>query len=81
MGQKYPQDMRKAAYRHLEAGAHLNGTSRKDVAGYLFGLAAECALKQMMIASGMKPLSERDRRQDPFFAHFEELKTMVRDRA
>ena len=80
MGQSYGSDMRAAAYRHLEAGEHLSPTNRKDVAGYLFGIAAECALKQMMRASGMHPLSESDRWNDPFYAHFEELKRMLRDR-
>ena len=77
----YPQDMRRAAYRHLEAGEILHGTSRSDVAGYLFGIAAECALKFMMAGSGMRPLPEAQRREDPFYAHFEELKTMLRDHA
>src|ERR1700694_1375541 len=81
MGQSYNQSMRAAAHRHLEAGDTLKGTNRKDVAGYLFGLAAECALKQMMIASGMRPLVEANRRDDPFYAHFEELKTLLRDNA
>lgn len=73
--------MASAARRHLEAGEQLNGTARKDVAGYLFGIAAECALKQMMLNSGMRPKPREQRREDPFFAHFEELRTMVRDNA
>ena len=47
----------------------------KAVAGYLFGLAGELAVKQMMSASGMRELSSSHRRDDPFFAHFPELKT------
>jgi hypothetical protein len=81
MGQNFRQDLRAAAYRHLEAAIHLHGTNRHDVAGYLFGLAAECALKQMMVSSGMRPLPEAERRDDPFFAHFELLKRMLRDTA
>lgn len=81
MGQSYKTNMRAAAFRHLEAGEHLKSTKRKDVAGYLFGLAAECALKHMMRASGMRPLPDSERRRDPFFAHFEELKTLLRDAA
>lgn len=77
----YKQDMRSAAYRHFEAAEILFATNRKDVAGYLFGLAAECALKQIMIVSGMRPLPEGERRGDPFFAHFEALKTLLRDTA
>jgi hypothetical protein len=37
----------KAAYRHLEAADMLcaDPGRRKDVAGYLYGIAAECAIK------------------------------------
>src|SRR3954454_10879085 len=81
MSQSYDSDMRAAAHRHLEAGEHLNSTNRKDVAGYLFGLAAECALKRMMLASGMRPLPDIERREDAFYAHFEVLKGRLRDQA
>lgn len=81
MGQSYDKDMASSARRHLRAGEHLINTERKDVAGYLFGVAAECAIKQMMIASGMQPLPNEKRRDDPFFAHFEQLKTLLRDSA
>ncbi|WP_448030213.1 HEPN domain-containing protein [Bradyrhizobium liaoningense] len=77
----YEQDLRKAAYRHLEAAETLFGTNRKDVAGYLYGMAAECALKHLMLLSGMRPLPESQRRDDPFFVHFEELKTLLRNTA
>ena len=80
MGQTYAKDMRKTAYRHLEAAELLyKSPSRQDVAGYLYGIAAECALKQMMNDSGMRPLSEDKRGDDPFFAHFEGLKTLLKD--
>jgi hypothetical protein len=80
MGQIYARDMRATAYRHLEAAEHLyNSKVRQDVAGYLFGIAAECALKHIMLESGMRPLAADKRRDDPFFAHFEELKTLLRD--
>lgn len=77
----YQQDMRKAAFRHLEAAEALFETNRRDVAGYLYGLAAECALKHLMQLSGMRPLPEDQRRDDPFFAHFEGLKTLLRNTA
>jgi hypothetical protein len=80
MGQTYSSDMRSAAYRHLAAAECLyEKTDRWDVAGYLFGIAAECALKQMMVNRGMRRLPEDQRRNDPFYAHFEELKTLLRD--
>ena len=81
MTQSYGTNMLAAARRHLAAGATLMPTDRKDVAGYLFGLAAECALKHMMQDSGMRPLPREQRRDDPFYAHFEELKSIIRDRA
>lgn len=71
--------MRIAARRHLEAGEALYSTNRRDIAGYLYGLAAECALKELMRCSGMRPLTEGERRDDPFYAHFEEIKAMLRD--
>jgi hypothetical protein len=77
----YEQDLRRAAYRHLEAAEILFGTNRKDVAGYLYGMAAECALKHLMTLSGMRPLPDNQRRNDPFYAHFEELKTFLRNAA
>ncbi|QQO32677.1 HEPN domain-containing protein [Bradyrhizobium diazoefficiens] len=75
----YAQDLRRAAFRHLEAAEILSGTNRKDVAGYLYGMAAECALKYLMTLSGMRPLPADQRRNDPFYAHFEELKTLLRN--
>jgi hypothetical protein len=81
MGQSYAHDFRKAAHRHLDAGERLNETARADVAGYLFGIAAECALKHLMLTSGMRPLPIESRREDPFYAHFEELKAILRDSA
>jgi hypothetical protein len=40
----------------------------------LFGLSGELAIKAMMRDSGMKPLTADRRRDDPFYAHFPELK-------
>ena len=79
MGQSYRNDMRAAAHRHFRAGEHLRTAHHDVVAGYLFGIAAECALKGLMIASGMRPLPETERRDDPFYAHFELLKSMLRN--
>jgi len=53
----------------------------KAVAGYLYGLAGELALKQMMIQSGMRPLASDQRRNDPFYKHFPELKTLLQTTA
>jgi hypothetical protein len=63
-----------AARRHLMAADELaDSGARRDVAGYLYGLAAECAVKAMMENI---PLA---RRQEAFYAHFPELRTLLRD--
>lgn len=77
----YSIDLANAAIRHYEAGEHLHSTSqRQDVAGYLFGIAAECAVKELMRRSGMRPHIPENRRENPFYAHFPELKTLLRNR-
>lgn len=48
------------------------------MAGYLFGIAAECAIKAMMLDIGVRPMKKSQRRDDPFYAHFPELRTMLR---
>jgi hypothetical protein len=75
----YSQNFLASARRHLHAADHLDGTHRRDVAGYLYGVAAECALKEMMRQSGMRPLPIERKREDPFYAHFKSLKTLLRD--
>lgn len=74
----YGHDMRVAATRNFAAANILKGTHRKDVAGYLFGIAAECAVKQIMLSINIRPSANKQ--GDPFYAHFEELKTLLRDR-
>jgi hypothetical protein len=76
--------LRKAARRHLTAAQVLyerDGPGEQPacnaVAGYLFGLAGELAIKELMRDSGMKPLPPSERNDDPFFAHFPTLKTML----
>jgi hypothetical protein len=78
----YSQDMRNAARRHLKAAQVLyerDGPGEqpgcKAVAGYLFGLAGELAVKEIMRDSGV--LRPAERHDDPFFAHFPGLKTML----
>lgn len=71
-------DMPRAARRHLEAAQLLNDGKRRDVAGYLFGIAAECAIKSMMIDAGLKS-AIIERRADPYYAHFPSLRTILRD--
>jgi hypothetical protein len=84
----YRKDLAGAARRHLAAAQKLYAIvvpaariGGRAVAGYLFGLAGELAVKEMMRASGMCPLSADERRDDPFYAHFPELKTRLKDTA
>lgn len=78
MAKKYDAKMREAAFRHNEAAEALPD-NRKDVAGYLFGLAAECAMKQLMIDLGVPGAKEPRSADNPYFAHFGALKTLLRD--
>jgi hypothetical protein len=73
-------DMPAAARRHLLAANALAGGARRDVAAYLYGIATECAIKAMMMEAGLSRSAEPSRRDDPFFAHFPELRTMLRDK-
>jgi len=80
----YKQAFLNSAKRHLRAAHELRGLTSggsqpgcKAVAGYLFGLSGELAVKAMMRDSGMTPLSPDRRRDDPFFAHFPELKSRL----
>ncbi len=83
----YGQDLSNSAKRHLRAADELceltSGGAQpgcKSVAGYLFGLAGELAVKAMMRESGIMPLAAERRRDDPFYAHFPELKSRLLDR-
>jgi hypothetical protein len=76
----YACDMRLAAYRHFEAAEKLAEGKRRDVAGYLYGIAAECGIKAMMLDINIRPLPNERRKEDPFFAHFPDLRTMLRSR-
>ena len=80
----YTQNMRLAAHRHLKSGQVLHAETRPGlrpgclaVAGYLFGLAGELAVKEIMRNSGIQPLPSGERRDDPFYAHFPVLKSML----
>ena len=73
----YKPDLPAAARRYIEAADALVEGRRSDVAGYLYGIATECAIKAMMLDAGMRPSANRQ--DDPFYAHFPELRTMLRD--
>ena len=48
----YTSDDPAAARRHLDAADHLAGGTRRPVAGYLYGIAAECAVKAIQRRRG-----------------------------
>jgi hypothetical protein len=81
----YTRDLQNSARRHLAAADLLASaippTGRPDVGGYLYGVAAECALKQIMLNSGMRELPPSERSNDPFYKHFPILKTLLRETA
>jgi hypothetical protein len=68
----YKMNLVDAAHRHMEAANCLHDCAppcrRRDVAGYLYGIAAECALKEIMRQSHNWRKLERD--DGPFYAHF-----------
>lgn len=68
----FPPNVAAAARRHLVAADALNEAPTRGVAGYLYGIAAECAIKAMMEEAG-------PRSNDAFYAHFPELRTILRD--
>lgn len=82
---KYSTDLAKSARRHLATATYLDqeeGRAKHGaIAGYLFGIAAECAMKEIMRDSGMRPLPTEQCREDPFYAHLPQLKTMLRNSA
>lgn len=68
----YSTDLPGAARRHLDAAEKLHATgSRRDVAGYLFGIAAECAVKHVATTIAVA------RSDDVFYAHFPTLRTLL----
>lgn len=84
----YQKDMRSAARRHLRGAQELYNSSAagaqpgcRAVAGYIFGLAGELAVKQMMRESVMRELAASKKRDDPFYAHFPRLKTLLGEQA
>jgi hypothetical protein len=82
----YQIELVNSARRHFRAAEELHCTSSagaqpgcRAVAGYLYGLAGELAVKAMMISSGIVPSEGAPRREDPFYAHFPTLKHHLKD--
>jgi hypothetical protein len=80
----YGRDLRNSALRHFEAAQTLERKHRKHppqraVAAYLYGIAAELALKQLMIKFKI-PFPKKDRNKGhPYFLHFPDLKRELRN--
>ncbi|HVV82012.1 MAG TPA: hypothetical protein VHE35_02990 [Kofleriaceae bacterium] len=80
----YSIDLADAARRHMEAAHCLYECDppcrRRDVAAYLYGLSAEMALKRILQCSVPRRHHE-NKHEDPMYAHFPGLKTLLRDNA
>jgi hypothetical protein len=83
-GMAYGQDFAKSARRHLRAGDEMVAVQPRGaqpgcraVAGYLFGLSGELAVKAMMWDSGMKRLEASSQKNDPYYAHFPKLRKLL----
>ena len=80
----YQQNLSKSAHRHFQAAELLYADmtvhrNHKPVAGYLYGIAGELAVKKLMQKSGIKELDKTERHSDPCYKHFPELKTLLKD--
>jgi len=80
----YGRNLSKSAHRHFQAAELLYADmtvhrNHKPVAGYLYGIAGELAVKKLMQKSGIKELDKTERHSDPCYKHFPELKTLLKD--
>lgn len=74
---QFTPDMIKAAHRYWSAAERLRNAEAPDrtTAGYLYGIAAECAIKALFRDMPWTT----DSRDGPVYAHFPELKSRLRD--
>lgn len=74
---QFTPNMTKAAQRNWAAAEHLRNAVATDraTAGYLYGIAAECAIKALFRGISWTT----DSRDGPVYAHFPELKSKLRD--
>ena len=74
---KFTPDMIKAAHRNWNAAEKIYKSIARDrtTAGYLYGIAAECAIKALF-----RDLPwTKDKEDGPVYAHFPQLKSKLRD--
>ena len=82
----YSRDLKSSAKRTIKSAQILydsaeNGdkSSCKAVAGYLFGLAGELAVKEIMRQSDPSLAKNTVKKDDPFYAHFPSLKARLKE--
>lgn len=73
-------NMEAAARRHLAAADCLMECGCRGTAGYVYGLAAECAVKAMMLEAGLPKPADPTDRDHAYYKHFPELRTQLRDK-
>lgn len=72
--------MDKAALQHFLAAEYLLNEKEnlRNVAGYLYGIAAECAVKYIILHSEIRHIFPRGRdKQNPIYAHFPDIKRLL----
>lgn len=74
---QFTPNMTKAAHRNWAAAERLRDAEAPDrtTAGYLYGIAAECAIKALFRDIPWT----NDSREGPVYAHFPQLKAKLRD--
>jgi hypothetical protein len=80
----YGRNLSKSAHRHFKAAELLYADTtvhqnHKSVAGYLYGIAGELAVKELMRKSAIQELDQKEHHNDPYYKHFPELKTLLKD--
>lgn len=74
----FTTSMKDAAHRHHDAANKLHEENKRAAAAYLYGLAAECAVKALLEKQRVRPRAN-DRKSDPYYAHFPELRPLLED--
>lgn len=74
---EYKTDYTRAARRTWDSAVELPQKCR-SVAGYLYGIAAECAVKAIMKRIGI-PEQPDERGADPYYAHYPNLAPLLRE--
>jgi hypothetical protein len=80
----YRRDFAASARRHFRSALLLHKSVEagaqpgcQAVAGYIFGVVGELALKEIMRPNGLREMPVDRRKDDPFYAHFPSLKSLL----